>query len=114
MKDLCEKHCSACKIGTPTIAGDKIGEFVDKLNLGWEAVDEKKIHRVFRFRDFKEGLDFVNLVGDLAESEGHHPDVYLCWGKVEITLWTHKAGGLTENDFIMAAHIDNIYEPSEG
>jgi 4a-hydroxytetrahydrobiopterin dehydratase len=75
----------------------------------WNAVDEHHIIRSFTFPDFKRALDFVNRVGDVAESQGHHPDILLAWGKAEITLWTHKINGLTQSDFIMAAKIDRLY-----
>ncbi len=65
--------------------------------------------RIFSFPDFKQALAFVNRVGELAEEQGHHPDISLAWGKVGITIWTHKIDGLTESDFIMAAKIDRIF-----
>ena len=72
------------------------------------AEDAKSISKNFKFKDFKEALAFVNKVGDIAESEGHHPDIELGWGKVTITLSTHAIGGLSQNDFIVAAKINNI------
>lgn len=114
MKTLCEKHCSSCKVGAPTISNEKIEEYLSNLDLGWELIEEHKIHRDYRFRNFEDALEFVDNVGQIAEDEGHHPDIFLTWGKAGITLWTHKANGLTENDFIMAAKIDRIYQPSEG
>jgi 4a-hydroxytetrahydrobiopterin dehydratase len=72
-------------------------------------VDEHHIARRYTFPDFRKALDFVNKVGEVAEEQGHHPDILLAWGKAEITLWTHKIDGLTESDFIMAAKIDRIY-----
>jgi 4a-hydroxytetrahydrobiopterin dehydratase len=74
----------------------------------WEIVSDHHLRKVFKFPDFRSALRFVNRVGEVADAEGHHPDVSLSWGKVEITLWTHAAGGLTENDFIMAARIDRL------
>jgi 4a-hydroxytetrahydrobiopterin dehydratase len=71
-------------------------------------IDEHQITRKFTFPDFQQALDFVNRVGAVAEEQGHHPDILLTWGKVEITLWTHAVNGLTESDFIMAAKIDRI------
>jgi 4a-hydroxytetrahydrobiopterin dehydratase len=75
---------------------------------GWNVIEEHHITKSFTFPDFREALGFVNRVGDLAEEQGHHPDVYLSWGKVEVKLWTHKVDGLTENDFIMAAKINRL------
>ena len=72
----------------------------------WKVVNEHHITRAFTFPDFKQALDFVNRVGEVAEHQGHHPDILLAWGKAEITMWTHKIDGLTQSDFIMAAKID--------
>jgi len=74
----------------------------------WTVTNEHHLSRQFRFPDFKQALEFVNQVGEIAEAEGHHPDILLAWGKVEITLWTHTIDGLTESDFIMAAKIDRL------
>jgi 4a-hydroxytetrahydrobiopterin dehydratase len=74
----------------------------------WKAIDEHHITRTFTFPDFKQALDFVNRVGEIAEQQGHHPDILLAWGKAGITLWTHKIDGLTQSDFIMAAKIDKV------
>lgn len=75
---------------------------------GWQLVNEHHITRKFDFPDFRSALDFVNKIGELAEQEGHHPDILLGWGRVEVTLWTHKVDGLTESDFILAAKIDRL------
>jgi 4a-hydroxytetrahydrobiopterin dehydratase len=74
----------------------------------WNVVNEHHVTRTFTFPDFVKALEFVNKVGKVAEEQGHHPDIFLTWGKVEITLWTHKVDGLTESDFIMAAKIDKL------
>ena len=75
---------------------------------GWRGNEEHHITKTFTFPDFRQALAFVNRVGEVAEEQGHHPDIYLAWGKVEIKLWTHKIDGLTESDFIMAAKIDRL------
>jgi 4a-hydroxytetrahydrobiopterin dehydratase len=75
----------------------------------WKSVSEHHLTRAFTFPDFNQALAFVNRVGELAEQQGHHPDILLTWGKAEITLWTHKIDGLTRSDFIMAAKIDHLY-----
>jgi 4a-hydroxytetrahydrobiopterin dehydratase len=75
---------------------------------GWEITEQKKLTRTYRFPDFQKGLDFVNQVGAIAEKQGHHPDVHLFWGRVEIETWTHDAGGLTEQDFLLASKIDQL------
>ena len=87
----------------------------DSLHLQvsqWKVVTEHNVTRTFTFPDFRMALDFVNRVGEVAEQQGHHPDILLAWGKAEVTLWTHKSDGLTESDFIMAAKIDGLYPGS--
>ena len=75
----------------------------------WKVVNGHHIMRTFTFPDFRQALAFVNKVGEIAEQQGHHPDILLGWGKAEITMWTHKIDGLTQSDFIMAAKIDQLY-----
>jgi len=77
---------------------------------GWQVVEGHHVTRSFQFPDFKTALDFVNRVGAVAEEEGHHPDLLLKWGQVDIKIWTHKVDGLTESDFILAAKIDRLYQ----
>jgi 4a-hydroxytetrahydrobiopterin dehydratase len=74
----------------------------------WRVVNEHHVEKSFVFPDFKQALDFVNRVGELAEQQGHHPDIYLTWGQAKIQIWTHKIDGLTESDFILAAKIDRL------
>ena len=73
--------------------------------------EEHHITKTFPFPDFRQALNFVNQVGEVAEEQGHHPDILLAWGKAEITIWTHKINGLTESDFILAAKIDRLIQP---
>jgi 4a-hydroxytetrahydrobiopterin dehydratase len=87
--------------------GDEIRKMVEQLP-GWEVIAGHHLHKEFKFADFRETLDYVNRVGELAESQGHHPDICFGWGKAEITIWTHKIDGLTESDFILAAKIDKV------
>jgi len=87
---------------------DQIQALRAGLGEGWRVDDDLRLEREFRFKDFKGALAFTNAVGAVAEAENHHPDIYLSWGKVRATLWTHKAKGLTENDFILAAKIDAL------
>jgi 4a-hydroxytetrahydrobiopterin dehydratase len=104
---LADKKCVPCRGGTPPLKGKEL----EKLHADvpkWTITNEHHIQREFRFPDFKQALEFVNRVGELAENEGHHPDILLAWGKVGITLWTHKIDGLTESDLIMAAKIDRL------
>jgi len=84
---------------------------MDEIDGGWELVDNHHIKRDFEFEDFQEALDFVNLVGEVAEEQGHHPVINdFTWGKASVKLYTHKIDGLHENDFIMAARIDEMHE----
>jgi 4a-hydroxytetrahydrobiopterin dehydratase len=87
------------------------GEAVDRLFRqleGWQIEDGKELRKEYRFPDFRQALDFVNRLGEAAESEGHHPDLYLTWGKVEVRLSTHSIGGLSESDFTLAAKADQV------
>jgi 4a-hydroxytetrahydrobiopterin dehydratase len=110
MPALAERRCVPCRGGVPSLTGDKLAEIHRQLAdpAQWKIIDEHHIVRLYKFPDFKSALAFVNKVGEVAEEQGHHPDILLAWGKVEITLWTHAVSGLTESDFILAAKIDRI------
>jgi len=108
MARLANKQCEPCKKGAEPLKGEEIDKRMKELDPDWRAVEEHHLEREFTFDDFRQGLDFVNEVGEIAEQQGHHPDVYLGYGKVKIQLWTHKIDGLHENDFIMAAKIDAL------
>lgn len=108
MTKLADKKCVACQEGVPPLEGKQLETYSSQLGAGWHVVNEHHIEKEFPFKDFKEGLVFTNKVGDLAEQEGHHPDIQLSWGKVRIVLWTHKINGLSESDFILAAKIDQL------
>lgn len=105
---LHQKHCLPCSGGLAPLTNEGVGEYLPQVP-DW-SLDEsgKKIMRQFKFQDFKEALVFVNRVGELAESEGHHPDIHIHWNRVTLELWTHVAKGLTENDFILAAKINAL------
>jgi len=107
---LAHKKCVPCHGGVPMLKGSKLTEIHHQLvdPAQWKIVNEHHIVRAYKFPDFKSALAFVNRVGELAEEQGHHPDIMLGWGKVEITLWTHAVDGLTESDFILAAKIDQL------
>ncbi len=106
--DLASKMCVPCRGGVPPLAGAELAELQVTLGGGWTVVDEHHLEKEFRFEDFRAALDFVNRVGELAEEQGHHPDIYLGWGLARIQIWTHKIDGLTESDFILAAKIDRL------
>jgi 4a-hydroxytetrahydrobiopterin dehydratase len=106
-EQLADKKCVPCKGGIPALKGTAL-EMLHHQLPSWQIVNEHHLHREYRFPDFQQALSFVNRVGDVAEQEGHHPDILLAWGKVGITLWTHKIDGLTESDFIMAAKIERL------
>ncbi len=107
--DLASKKCVPCEGGTPSMPRADAEKLLREVE-GWELVDSGvlKIRKNFKFKDFKEALEFVNKVGKIAESEGHHPDICLGWGRVEIILFTHAIKGLFDSDFIMAAKIDKL------
>jgi 4a-hydroxytetrahydrobiopterin dehydratase len=107
-EQLADKKCVPCRGGLPPLRGEELNKFHRQV-AKWTVDHEHHIHREFTFPDFKQALDFVNRVGDVAEEQGHHPDIFLTWGKAAITLWTHKIDGLSESDFIMAAKIDRLY-----
>jgi 4a-hydroxytetrahydrobiopterin dehydratase len=106
-EQLADKQCIPCRGGTPALKGMEL-QNLQKSVPEWNVLNEHQLRREFRFPDFKQALNFVNRVGAVAEEQGHHPDILLAWGKVEITLWTHKIDGLSESDFIMAAKIDRL------
>lgn len=106
---LYEKKCEACSIGTLPLEYEEIDSLAKELSSEWSVEQQRLIRRTFKFKNFKEALAFVNKVGDVAESEGHHPDIQLGWGRVEITLSTHKIHGLSLYDFIMASKFDQLY-----
>jgi 4a-hydroxytetrahydrobiopterin dehydratase len=107
MADLAERQCVPCRGGVPPLKGDEILAFSDQLN-GWQVVNQHHLQKSYTFRDFRESLAFVDRVGNLAEEQGHHPDICFGWGKAEVTIWTHKIDGLTESDFVLAAKIDKL------
>lgn len=109
MSELSQKSCVPCRGGVPPLRGAELESLLKQVP-GWEAREEHDLHRVYRFPDFAQALEFVNRVGAIAEREGHHPDILLSWGKVEVTLFTHKINGLTESDFIMAAKIEAAHQ----
>jgi len=107
ISDLANKTCVPCRGGIPPLKGAEL-ETLKKQLPDWKVVNEHHLTRNFDFPDFKKALDFVNKVGNLAEQQGHHPDIGLKWGHAGVTTWTHKIDGLTECDFSLAAKIDRL------
>jgi 4a-hydroxytetrahydrobiopterin dehydratase len=105
MSKLASRQCVPCRGGVPPMRGDEIREFLNEVE-GWEVIEEHHLRKDFKFKDFRQALMFVNRIGELAEAEGHHPDISFGWGYAEVRIWTHKIDGLSESDFIVAAKID--------
>ena len=108
MTDLTSKQCVPCRGDVPALKDAELQKLLRQLGEGWEVVNGHHLEKEFRFKDFLTALAFTNKVGELAETQGHHPDMYLAWGKVKVTIWTHKIDGLTESDFVLAAKISAV------
>ncbi len=107
MSDLASKTCVPCRGNVPPLAGEEL-EGLSRQLPDWEVVEGHHLRREFRFKNFREALGFVNRVGELAEEQGHHPDIDFGWGRAGITIFTHKIDGLTESDFVLAAKVDRL------
>ena len=108
MSALAEKQCVPCKGGVSPLRGQELVRLAHELDGGWQVVEERQLQKEYCFKDFREALGFTNKIGELAEAQGHHPDIYLAWGKVKLAIWTHKINGLTESDFVLAAKADRL------
>ena len=102
---LSEKYCVPCEGGVPPISAGLAKKYLKKLKKGWK-IEENKLEKEFKFKNFVQSMGFANQVALIAQAEDHHPEMEIAYKKVEIELWTHAAKGLTENDFILAAKID--------
>lgn len=105
---LAERHCVPCHGGTPRLTGSDIETRRRELADRWRVEDEHHLEADFNFPDFASALAFTNRVGEVAEAEGHHPEIRLTWGEASVRVWTHAIDGLSENDFILAAKIDRL------
>lgn len=117
--ELSKKKCIPCEGGTSPLKAEKIADYISELHDKWEVVDNKKIKKEFKFsakggsasggkNPFQQAIEFLNKIAKIAEQENHHPDIHIYYNRVLIELWTHEIGGLSENDFILAAKIDEL------
>jgi len=113
MSNLTEKHCAPCHGGVAPLRGDGLRKLSAELP-DWKVIDQHHLARTFAFKDFKTALEFVNRVGGVAEQEGHHPNICFTWGSAKIETYTHAIDGLSENDFILAAKIDEAFLQRKG
>lgn len=104
--DLAAKTCVPCKGGVPPLKGDALFKLHDELDSGWQLIDEHHLEKEYKFKGYQPAVDFTNVVAGIAEQENHHPDILLGWGKVKVSIWTHKIDGLTESDFVFAAKVE--------
>lgn len=113
MADLSEQRCEACRRGAPTATPQERAEYLPQLPQ-WRIVERdgvERLERAFEFGSFADAMEFTRRVGELAEAEDHHPALLTEWGRVTVTWWTHKIGGLHRNDFVMAAKTDRLPRP---
>ena len=103
---LVQRRCIPCEGGIPPLDKAAQSELLKQLPAGWQVIDGHHLEKEFKFKKFIDGLNFTNAVGAVAEAEGHHPDIFLTWGRVKLTIWTHAINGLTESDFILAAKAE--------
>lgn len=108
MTELASRPCVPCQGGVPPLEGEALHSLHRELGGEWNLVADHHLEKSYEYPDFETALAFVNRVGEMSEREGHHPDIYLTWGSVKLTVWTHKIDGLTESDFIWAAKADRL------
>ena len=106
--ELADRECVPCKGGVPPLEGAELDRLREALGGDWTLVDGHHLEREFGFANFRDALAFTNRVGELAEAQRHHPDIELSWGRVRLTIFTHKIDGLTESDFVFAAKVDRL------
>jgi 4a-hydroxytetrahydrobiopterin dehydratase len=110
--DLASRSCVPCRGGIPPLTREQAEELLARAPAWSLEKNGTRLRRRFEFEDFKKAIAFVNRVADIAEEQGHHPDIAIHWNKVDLVLWTHKIGGLHENDFILAAKVNRLLEES--
>lgn len=105
---LAKKDCKPCEGGAAPLKGESLKQMQSNLGGNWKVLDEQRLEKEFKFPDFRHALEFVNHVGEVAEEQNHHPDIYFTYGQARIQIWTHSVKGLTESDFVLAAKIDEL------
>jgi 4a-hydroxytetrahydrobiopterin dehydratase len=111
---LAQKECVPCKGGVPPLGGAELDALRAQLDSGWKVVESHHLEREYAFNTYGESVEFANKVAALAEEQNHHPDILLTYGKVKVTVWTHKIDGLTLSDFVFAAKVDKALDTAEG
>ena len=107
--ELAQKQCVPCRGGIPPLKGNPLQTLFKRLESGWKIIDEHHLQKDYTFDSYQEAVRFTNLIADLAESEGHHPELLLSFQNVRVSIWTHKIDGMVESDFIFAAKSDQIH-----
>lgn len=106
--------CVPCRGGVPALKGEDLERLKGWLGNGWNVIDEHHLSKTYKFADYASTLAFVNGVAEVAESQGHHPNISFTYGSAEVTIWTHKIDGLTESDFVLGAKADKALELLRG
>jgi 4a-hydroxytetrahydrobiopterin dehydratase len=106
MQELAKQKCEPCEKGGKPLAGKELAELERELGGDWKVVNDHHLEKHYKFKNFVEALAFTNKIGGIAEEQGHHPDIYLTWGKVRVEIFTHTVNGLTKSDFILAAKFE--------
>jgi 4a-hydroxytetrahydrobiopterin dehydratase len=112
--DLAKKDCVPCKGGVPPLQDTVLKELLSELDQGWQIINGHHLEKTYLFGDFLGALGFTNAIGEIAEAQGHHPEIHLAWGRVTLSIWTHKIDGLVESDFILAAKADRAFATMKG
>lgn len=107
---LADQECVPCRGGVPPVEMSRVRELLRELDQAWQLNSDGHLERMYTFKDFAKAMAFANRVADIAENEGHHPDLCIAWGKCKVEVWTHKISGLTESDFYLAAKADRAMQ----
>jgi 4a-hydroxytetrahydrobiopterin dehydratase len=106
IENLSRKTCEPCKRDVPPLQGDDLRSLLERLGNGWQAIDGHHLWKEYAFKNFRQALAFTNRIGEIAEEQGHHPDIELGWGRVGVKIFTHNIDGLSESDFVLAAKFE--------